>query len=368
MPIHKIRCAPGRLAALVLSALFALNAFDATRAHANGTRPRALWVADGTFAEFAYKSLRRTGTTEPGTRLEADGKVAQWIRFDSTGNLWGLLNEFDPDDVNLIFEMTPRDIKEYKSTHVMSPTVSISNSCSNPLFQPFELDPAGNVWLVCSDTISGSQQIIEYTKSQFGPSVSPEPAVSIKPLGLTSIGSIRFDRSGNLWMLGGIADQTGSFILKLTRDQLTTSGTPTPALIITEPDPGDGYFPAAMAFDHHGNLWVLMDSHPVPTITLTEQVESFSAKSISGTGTIALHPAITLDLSPEDIFPFSDLAFDRAGNLWLGGSFGPGASEILKLTARQLMKSGSVRSSVSLIPDDKDTLDLVRSLTFGPGY
>ena len=369
MTIHRVRCVPGRLAALVISTLFALSILGAPKAHADSSPTEsALWVADGAISEFAHKSLKKTGTPQPKTRLTDDG-LAQGIQFDRHGDLWGLFINFGADESNLIFEMTPRDIREYESSHVISPTVSISNSCSPLSFgQGFKLDPSGNVWFVCSNLIPGSpQQIFEYTKKQFGPSVSPEPAVSIVPSGVTYIGSIQFDPSGNLWMAGGIADQSGSVIMKLSRDQLMSSGTPAPTLVITTPDPTDSPFPVAMAFDEHGNLWFVTIRFPVPTIGFTNKVESFEAKRLSGTGTITLPPAVMLDLSLEDIPLMFDLAFDQGGNLWLGGGFEPPDTEILKLTAKQLRKSAPVKPSVTLMSDDKgDNLGVVRSLIFGP--
>jgi len=321
---------------------------------------RSLWVADDTgISEFAPESLKKTGAPQPITVLS--GGLGGGVQLDSAGDLWGLFLAGGPNDSWWVFEMTPSDLRQYRITHNFSPTVSIFDSGSTVSYpQVFKLDPSGNVWLLGYDN-SGGQQIVEYAKNQFGSSVAPQPAVTLKPSGVYPT-SIEFDRSGNLWMSGSTNTVNGG-VMKLSSDQLTSSGSPTPVLVVANQATDDS-LPFALTFDRQGNLWTLSEIFPTPATAVFDHMQRIRKKDLSGSGTITPDPAVTLYLGNPGIISISDLAFDQNGNLWLDGSLPPSAQ---KLTSKQIKKNGTVRPRVVLNLDgETDDLDTVRSLTFGP--
>jgi hypothetical protein len=84
---------------------------------------------------------------------------------------------------------------------------------------------------------------VEFTKAQLSASGSPTPAVTISA---TKVGtyksldgpySLAFDSSGDLW----VENFNGNTTVEFGRDQLSTSGSPTPVRAIVGPRTGMNY-------------------------------------------------------------------------------------------------------------------------------
>src|SRR5581483_6215899 len=160
-------------------------------------------------------------------------------------------------------------------------------------------DSQGNLWVVNDN----SNTVVEYPASALGASGNPTPAVTLQLPAMSDCYAIAFDSSGNLWVGNNIANT----IVEFTAAQLTTSGSPTPAITIAEvpPTTGDIKEPIGLAFDAHGNLWVANNA----SSTIVEYTRA--QLSTSGSPT----PAITL--SGGGVLYPNEIAFDRAGNLWI---------------------------------------------------
>ena len=104
-----------------------------------------------------------------------------------------------------------------------------------------------------------------------------------------------FDANGNLW----VANNTGNTIVEFALSQLTTSGSPTPKVVIT-----DTLSPTGLAFDTDGNLWVTNEYGGV---------EEFTADQLTSSGSPS--PTITLSVAQDGSW---GLTFDAAGDLWVG--------------------------------------------------
>ena len=134
------------------------------------------------------------------------------------------------------------------------------------------------------------------------------------PWGLT------FDNSGNLWVGG----YTTSVLVEYTKSQLASSSNPAPAVTIS----GLGSNMVTPAFDASGNLWFsTYDS-------AQEAVEELTPGQLAASGSPT--PAVSISTGSNN--EPAGLAFDTAGNLWVGYYEGHTVNEF---TANQLASSGS---------------------------
>ena len=159
-------------------------------------------------------------------------------------------------------------------------------------------DSAGNLWV--TDYIN--QQILKFTPAQLAIGAST-PVVAVltgkEPWG------IAFDASGNLF----VSFYNGNNVLKYAASDVSAwTGAltdPAPALTIATPNG-----PLSIAFDSQKNLWVTGFDVPV--------TYEIAAASLDATGTTV--PTDSLESPYLD--HGSGLAFDRAGNLWVGTESG----------------------------------------------
>lgn len=157
-------------------------------------------------------------------------------------------------------------------------------------------DAQGDMWVVNDNT----NTVVEYTPAQLAATNTPAPVTTIQmPAGYTE--QIAFDAKGNMWVLNEIA----ATIVEFPVSELQAGDTLTPAVTITmdtmQGSPGN---PLSMAFDAHGNLWVV-NGGPV---TLIE----YAASQLASTGT----PTPVLERTLGVMYPYY-LAFDAAGNFWI---------------------------------------------------
>ena len=123
------------------------------------------------------------------------------------------------------------------------------------------------------------------------------PAVSITANGSSlddPLGGV-FDSAGDLW----VANEAGGTIAEFTPSQLTSSGSPVPAVVISD---SDG--PTGLAFDSNGNLWAT---------TVIGGVEEFTPGQLASSGTPT--PAVTI--SRTGSAGSLGLAFDGSGDMWV---------------------------------------------------
>lgn len=92
----------------------------------------------------------------------------------------------------------------------------------------------------------------------------------------------------------------------------------------------------SLAFDHDGNLWALGAGD--------HALVRFKAKDLGATGTRV--PDIEIDLNEVDCIPsHSNIAFDPSGNLWISSTCG---AEVFRLPAADLTTSGAKTADVAI--------------------
>ena len=169
------------------------------------------------------------------------------------------------------------------------------------------------------------------------------PLSSIPPISLFPA-FITFDEAGNAW----IASQGISKIVELSASQLTSGGTKSPTVVLSDDGSGTSlHLPGEIAFDKKGNLWV-------PNLVSNTVVE-YAKGQLASSG----NPAPTVKLSSA-IFdgPFG-AAFDNNGDLW---TMNYNNGTIAKFTANKLKKSGLPAPKVTV----KGTGTLNYQIIFGP--
>ena len=107
--------------------------------------------------------------------------------------------------------------------------------------------------------MSTDKSVVEFPKAELT-TTNPTPTVTISSSGGAQL---VFDSSGNLWMVTGASGAFGlpgtDEVLEFAKAQLSTSGSPTPAVTISSTNVGSYkslYGPYSLAFDPYGDLWV----------------------------------------------------------------------------------------------------------------
>ncbi len=143
--------------------------------------------------------------------------------------------------------------------------------------------------------------------------------------------------SGAVWIVGNI-DTTTNLAYAFTPEELQGSGVAAPAVILQIPHPATKTGDAdAVAFDTAGNLWL---GH-YQLNTVTEVARSALAKS----GVVS--EAVTI--SGNALRATQGLTFDAQGNLWVSNNVAIGqAYTIVEYNAAQLSTSGSPTPMVTI--------------------
>lgn len=186
---------------------------------------------------------------------------------------------------------------------------------------------SGGLWATGFGTSAST--VYEYTGAQLASTTSAPPAVALATDSAIP-GGLAVDRNGTVW----VSDFTDSSIFAFSASQLATSGHPAPIVTIT-PVVGAHFFPEGVAFDNAGNLWVSSADLTTPVV-----IELTTAQLATGG---AVTPAVIIT-GPALSQP-AGLAFDRAGDLWVGNSHN---STVVEFTANQLAATGSPTPVVTL--------------------
>lgn len=160
-----------------------------------------------------------------------------------------------------------------------------------------------------------------------------------------ALSCIAFGPDGSLWVSTGLADGAGGFhrnvVVRLTPDQLLSSGTVVPAMTITLPAIDSSWNSCnAIAFDQSGALWCAFGNLDT---AFPGHVIKYGPSQIGGSGTPAPQVVLTIPASLARCLEPLDMAFDAAGNLWLATY---GSTTFCRLSASQLLSSAT-----GVVPD-----------------
>ncbi len=306
-----------------------------------------LWIPSVTTTIISgYTAAQLTSSGSPTPEVSFTAPVVQnheAIAFDGAGNLW------------VAFSGVPESfIKKYASSDLgssggPSPSVTISGSSLSSLNGgPVGLafDAEGGLWVVNFFT----NTLLKYGSDQLLSSGSPTPAVTISAdAGGSLDGStgIAFDNTGNLW----VSNFNASTLVQYTPDQLTATGSPTPAVTISADVGGSLDGSTGIAFDNTGNLWV--SNFNASTLV------QYTPDQLTATGSPTPAVTISADVGGSLNTP-AGLAFDNSGNLWVVND---DITTLIKYNMTQLASSGSPTPEVAI--DGLPEVD-VGQLAFSP--
>ncbi|HXW80067.1 MAG TPA: hypothetical protein VEJ84_11255 [Acidimicrobiales bacterium] len=204
-----------------------------------------LWVASEAWSkiyEYTKNQLASTGGPTPQTTISyfPSTQPIFGLAFDASGDLW-------VSTIDSVVEFSKAELAEANPT----PTVTISSSGGAQLV----FDSQGDLWMVtgggplCYGTPC-TNEVVEFTQSQLAASGSPSPHVTISSNlpgcsiveapsscaagSLYGPYSLAFTSSGDLW----VENFNNNTTVEYGRDQLLTSGSPTPMRTIAGPDTG----------------------------------------------------------------------------------------------------------------------------------
>jgi sugar lactone lactonase YvrE len=188
----------------------------------------------------------------------------------------------------------------------------------------------GALWVANNQ---GSHAFVDYTAAQLSTSGSPTPTLSASVAAAgASANAMAFDSHGNLWVIASSSSQ----ILEYSAAQLT-SGTPAATVTIND---ANGVQVNGIAFDAQGNLW-LANYEPC-------EIDELSAAQLaSASGSVTLSPAMVLNGCGANVTVTgpSALAFDANGNLWVADI---DSSDVYMYQASVLTGTGAVTSEPTL--------------------
>jgi len=284
---------------------------------ANVSSTVTVTVAGGTPAGTDTISIKGQGTTS-GFRADSTDLTVT-VTGPSLASLWFSEAPVDPTvNGGAADELSGSQLTTSGSP---TPTVTVGDS-TDPAGATFDVN--GNLWLA-----SLSRHNLEMFDPAAQVTAGAPPTITITlPAGAVCI-SIEFDISGTLWV-GDIANEA---VYGYTANQIATSGSPTPAHIITAasvgPTAGD-MVPLSLAFDKNGNGYVGQPTHDLISV--------YSATQLSTTRNGGPAPANVLASPAVGIA----MAFDTSGDLWTTNPTG-----LVQFTSAQL---GALRTNPSPTP------------------
>lgn len=139
---------------------------------------------------------------------------------------------------------------------------------------------------------------------------------------------LAFDSAGDMWVASNKANAYS--VVEFTPAQLASSGTPTPTVTISSTGGGSLNGPVALAFDSAGDLWVGNGNGPPGTIV------EFTPAQLASSGSPT--PAVTISSNPSSRDDLNGMAFDPSGDLWATYY---DENQVIEYTPAQLSTSGS---------------------------
>lgn len=179
-----------------------------------------------------------------------------------------------------------------------------------------------------------SGKVVRFGAAQLMASGNPTPEVELS--GFNGPQALAFDMMGNLW----VANATENQVVRIDAVRLGMTGAFVAGLTIKVKTPppviGDRANPNGLAFDKAGNLWVGYEGAMV----------KLPASDLAGTGTKDLTAAVQIG---ADVLALPEaMAFDEGGGLWFAAS----AGKFARLGPEQLTSGGPKTPSTIITSAD----------------
>ncbi|MES1204656.1 MAG: hypothetical protein ABUS79_01845 [Pseudomonadota bacterium] len=272
---------------------------------------------------FAGADLAATGSPAAAVAAMTAGATAP--AFDADGNLW-VIGATSADAPVARFAAGTLG-----GSGAKTPDVTIDSApfrAGVPGAAALAFDKTGGLWV----SVVAARQVIRFAPAQLTASGSPTPAVVLSDI--EGPAGLAFDAAGNLWVASSEAR-----ILKFAASRLAASTTgPDLSIEAQTPAPVIGTLsdPIGLAFDGAGNLWVNYDG----------KLARLTAADRAGAGDKTVTPAVQVGLDVAAL-P-TGIAFDEGGGLWLAYA----AGKFARLSAGQLAASGDVPPSTIVTSAD----------------
>jgi hypothetical protein len=164
-------------------------------------------------------------------------------------------------------------------------------------------DSSGNFWVPGGDVVN----MYSMLKLAMPGDVAPD-VVLTQPASSPAVFAA-FDGEGNLWVSQGAP---ANKVVRYSVADQAASGMPTPAVVISSADLVN---PQGLAFDKNGDLWVACEGN--------DKVVAFLHTHLTASYAGAADVALTAKSAPAAPVAYTDtapsgIAFDQAGNLWVG--------------------------------------------------
>jgi hypothetical protein len=350
--------APGHRSKVMLLAAGALAiAIVGGAAQARTTKsPKfGVWILNANFiSEFQGAALVKGGVRKPRLAFRIDSGLRPLaVTFDASRNLWvavqgplgsgGEIGELTPRQLGALAPGSPK--RNAKFTVLLQ-----DQTTDSPFLFPWGLgfDSDGDLW------VSDFQNdiVMEFPPDQISKSGSPTPAVTITSPPEDPPAGLSFDNSDNMWVSwSGIGQVSGvDELLRFSPADRTASGPRNPSLILDMPP---GYGTARAVFDAQGNLWVWKG--PL-SISDYPGMAMIPAAQLTGTGEIMASPTIIVEMPVFEEYscPFTiSFDIDPLGSLWVaaGSPMCSRDQQIDKFAADQLTAGATISPVVQILPN-----------------
>jgi len=326
---------------------------------------KALWVANGTNVVEYLPSQLTSGSgnmamANVAPHLAINSSVfgaPQGVVFDSSGDLWvidGGTASAGGTIQPALYEFTPTQLSELGTNNSPSPNITIQ-STDFVFPQQAVFDAKGDLWV--SD--NGANSVFVFAPSQLtatNTTASPNISITSTPAFTGPLGII-FDATGDLW----VANNGTTTIFEFKAQNLPQSSgsvSLTPDVTLSDDGSGSIQAPWALIFDSNGDLWSSNANAP-------NTVVEFTASSLTSSGSPT--PAVTLSQVMEDgnatLSAPNGIAFDNLGDLAAVSSASPFGIAFFN---HSMLTDGGVNDPSLLIVGSVTTLNAPAGCNFGP--
>jgi hypothetical protein len=216
-----------------------------------------LWVVGnsmGRVFKYTKEQLARSGSPTPSATISDFPGIPFSDALDAYGDLWASTQVSSSCPQGCVVEFSRAEL----ATPNPAPTVTISTTGGANL----AFTPSGNLWIVTGggpNTFGtpGTNELVEFGRAQLSSSGSPTPAVTISSTIIsTNVGprqsldgpfGVAVAPSGDVWVSNFYNNTT----VEYGRDQLTKSGAPSPVRAIVGPNSGMN-FPSFVVVEPSG--------------------------------------------------------------------------------------------------------------------